>query len=378
MQAAEPIRHQDLAPLANLHSLQDLAVNSFHQNFYQPFLSAELAAGLTSLTRLALDGCPVACLTHLSTCVSLKVLSIGCADGFEEELGRSEWSAVGELTKLLELELFNAKFFTPTQECCAAVNKLTKLHSFGAFLWSTEMLPLVAACTLLTKLVGGWQQQEDSSSGGRITLPWVMELAKTHGSPPFVALPNLSTVEQSACMTMDAFICMSRHCTQLRQLKAGYGGTSLPSSEPILARIAAIKALSSLTGLIYLEFMVKDNAELLSVVDVVVSLLPHGFRHLEVVVYRDRPMRLSALMHLARLQGLPELLFHVDVATADLMVADASLADTAIVLSGLSGIRYVQIVGLKSEHIDALDEAYGALEEGGLPFPTTLALSKGP
>jgi hypothetical protein len=131
--------------------------------------------------------------------------------------------------------------------------------------------------------------------------------------------------------------------------------------------------------LIHLDFIVRDYAELLSMVDVVVSLLPHGFRHLEVVVYRNRPwMRLSALMHLARLQGLPELLLHVDVATAYLMVADASLTDTAIVLSGLSGIRYVQIVGLKSEHIDALDEAYGALEERGLPFPTTLALSKGP
>jgi hypothetical protein len=131
--------------------------------------------------------------------------------------------------------------------------------------------------------------------------------------------------------------------------------------------IPAIKALAALTGLTHLEFMLESYADLFLVVDVVIALLPHGFRHLEVAVYRDRPMHLSALMHLARLQGLPELLLQVDTATADFMAHDA-----AYVLSGWSGIRCVRITGLKSEHIDTLETARRVLKEGGLPCPTSL------
>jgi hypothetical protein len=185
------------------------------------------------------------------------------------------------------------------------MSKLTQLHSVGACLWSAEMLPLLAACTHLTELIGGWQQLEDSSSTGSITLPSVVELAKTHSSPPFAALPNLVAVEQSECMTTDAFISMARHFTWLRQLKTEYAGTSLSGDEHGRTHIPAIKALAALTGLTLLEFMLESYADLFLVVDVVIALLPHGFRHLEVVVYRDRPMHLSALMHLARLQGLP-------------------------------------------------------------------------
>jgi hypothetical protein len=373
LQEADPIRQHDLLPLANLHSLQDLAINSFNQSFYQPLLSGELTRGLTALTHLGLDGCCVSCLTHVSNCVSLKVLWLGCPDGLEEEMGQGEWSAVGELTELVELALFNAKFLIPSRECCAALNKLTKLQSLGAFLWSAEMLPVVASCTQLTKLVGGWEPVDDSNSVGRITVHSVVELAKTHGSPPFAALPNLVIVEQADCVMPDAFISMSRHCTQLRQLKAGYGGTSLPSGGPMHARTAAIKALSALTTLTHLEFMLKTIDEMFLVVDVASALLPHGFKHLEVVVYRDRPMQLSALMHLARLQGLPELLLHVDAATADLIVVDA-----AIVLSGLSGIRCVHITGLKSDQIDALHAAQAALYGRDLPCPRSLHFTEGP
>jgi hypothetical protein len=366
VQVAKPFYQQDLLPLANLHSLQELTINSFNQSFLQSYMSAKLAAGLTALTRLELDGCRVSCLSHVSKCVCLKVLHMGCPDGLEVEMGPGDWAALGALTGLVELELLNAKFPTPTQECCAAMSKLTQLRSFGAWLWSAEMLPLLAAYTHLTELIGGWQQPKDSMVG-RITLPSVVELAKAHGSPPFAALPNLVVVEQSGCMTADAFISMSQHCPRLRQLKTEYAGTSLSSDEDGLAHIPAIKALAALTGLTHLEFMVDSYSDLFVVIDVVVVLLPYGFRQLQLVVSRDVPMKLSALMHLARLQGLPELLLQVDAATADLMALDA-----AFVLSGLSGIRSVRITGLKSDDIDTLEVARRVLEEGGLPCPTSL------
>jgi hypothetical protein len=50
-----------------------------------------------------------------------------CPVGLQEELGPVEWSAVGELTKLTDLRLYNANFFKPTLECCLAVRKLTRL-----------------------------------------------------------------------------------------------------------------------------------------------------------------------------------------------------------------------------------------------------------
>lgn len=175
-----------------MHSLQELTINSFNQTFLQSYMSAELAAGLTALTRLELDGCRVSCLSHVSKCVSLKVLHMGCPDGLEEEMGPGDWAALGELTGLVELELLNAKFPTPTQDCCAAMSKLTQLHSVGAWLWSAEMLPLLAACTHLTELIGGWQQLEDSSSAGCITLPSVVELAKTQVVHRLLPCPTLS------------------------------------------------------------------------------------------------------------------------------------------------------------------------------------------
>lgn len=80
-------------------------------------------------------------------------------------------------------------------------------------------------------------------------------------------------------------------------------------------------------------------------------------------------MPLSGLMHLARLQGLavPELLLQVDAATADDMTFDV-----ATFLSGLSGIRFVRITGLTSDHIYALNEAHWGVQELGLPCPASL------
>jgi hypothetical protein len=249
---------------------------------------------------------------------------MGSPDGLEQELRPGEWAAVGKLTGLVDLELLNAKFLTPTPESCAAISKLTKLQSLGAWLWSAEMLPTLAAfsCTQITRLVGGWRKPQDSSSVRGIALPGVVELSMTYGSPPFAALPNLITIEHTDCIATDAFASMAQHCTRLQTLEAEVAGLTLPDVGSTRTHTAAIKALSALTCLTHLEFMLAASTELFLLVDVVSGLIPKGLKHLKLLVYRSSPMRLSALMHLAKLQGLPELTLQVEAATADVIARD--------------------------------------------------------
>jgi hypothetical protein len=197
LHVAAPLAAQDLLPLANLHSLEELSIRSPNKTFCQPLLSAQLASGLTSLTSLVLSKCPVSCLAHVMCCPALQALVMMCPVGLEEEMGPSEWSAVGELTSLVDLRLYNAEFLSPTTECFAAIRKLTGLQRLGAWMWSAEMLPALAICTKLTQLVGGWQ--DDGRSADGVLLPYVVELSETNGTP------NVVILSQSDGMSTDAF-----------------------------------------------------------------------------------------------------------------------------------------------------------------------------
>jgi hypothetical protein len=42
LQVTKPFDQQDLLPLANLHSLQELSIYSASQRFFQPLMSAKL------------------------------------------------------------------------------------------------------------------------------------------------------------------------------------------------------------------------------------------------------------------------------------------------------------------------------------------------
>jgi hypothetical protein len=367
-----------MLPLANLHSLQELAVRSVSHTFLKPYMPAEVARGLTALTSLVLEGCCVSCLAHLSSCVSLCVLEVGCADGLEEGLGAREWAALRALTGLVDLGLQNARLLTASEECCAAVSKLTRLQSFGAGVWSVGMLPALAHCTRLTQLVGRWQENlnstadEDGLLMSMHQLPSVVELGATYGCPPFAALPNLVAVEHSGSISAAAFASMPDHCPGLRELRVVGGDvdhTSLPRSEHRHVRIAAVKALSALTGLLRLEFIVASSTELIALVDVAGLSLSKGLQRLKVVVNRAGAMRTSALMHLARLQGLPELELQVSSATAVEVTQDAKT-----LLSGLSGIRSVCLVGLGSNQIDGVWAAQRELQRSGLSCPKHLTV----
>jgi hypothetical protein len=178
------------------------------------------------------------------------------------------------------------------------------------------MLPALVTLTHMTRLEGGWQQ--DSGTGDVVVLPSVVELASACGSPPFAALPNLVTVEQYDWLSMDAFASMARHCKGLRELKVLGGrmaGSSMQQGNaPKVARIDAWMALLALIGLTCCECMVADTHELAAVVKVVRGLLASGFQRLSLGVLnlRNLPVFLKPLLLLAKLQGLPNLLLHVE------------------------------------------------------------------
>lgn len=375
LQVDQPLDQQDLLPLANLHSLERLEVSSgsdfVFEGFSDPLLSAQLAGGLTALTCLDM-WCRASGLRHVGSCKALRVLKMRCplAFGVYECLGDHEWAAVGQLKRLSQLVLASTELLTATEECRAAVSKLTRLEAWGVGLWSTDMLPVLAACTQLTWLGGGWQQGSSSSTQG-IVLPGVLELADTFFDPPFAALPGLTMLEQLNYISTDAFSAMCKHCTRLLQLKAVAEPKEVrtllsydPALETARGRTAAVKGLSALTRLTYLELMVDTSIEVIALADAVQALLPCGFGSMAVYVM-DAYVRPCTLMHLARLQGLPDLLLQLNPESAALIVQDA-----AGFLSALSGIQRVTLMGLKSEHVVAFEAAQAVVEEAGLPCPS--------
>jgi hypothetical protein len=372
LQVAEPMDEQDLLPLMSLHSLEVLQIWSGSKTglFCRPLLSAELAGSLTALTSLSMSGCHVSCLEHVGSCTALRVLELYCPDGSQEELSESGWAAVGELTGLVDLQLYSAEMMTPTPECCDAVGKLTRLQSFGAEAWSVDMLLALAPCTQLTQLAGGWQH--GNKDVAHVVLPSVVELADAHGCAPFAALPNLVTVRQSSPLAPDAFANMGKHCSQLRQLIAWDSArlpmTSLPSAETSRVHISIVKALSALTCLTRLDFMVGASGEVCALVDVVADLLPHGFQRLKVCVLGDSHVRLGMLMLLAKLHGLPELVLELNPSTADEVVLDAWPF-----LSALSGVRHVRIC-CPLHHADEFAHVYNQIYEVGISCPDRLRI----
>jgi hypothetical protein len=372
-QVADPWDGADVLPLKNLHSLQHLSNQSTTYLLGRPLLSAELAAGLTSLTELLLGGCRVGVLRHVSSCVALRNLYVGCAAGTKEELGQAEWAALGCLTGLTRLKLPNAKVVSASPECCAAVNSLSRLQTAEADLWSLDMLSALSSCSYLSHMSGAWEQRGVTAEG--VVLPSVVSLSQTGGSPPFAAFPNLTEIEQHDWLVVQAYAGIAQHCTGLTELTVDdypRSSTSLaPAAEP-LARIGAIKSLSALTQLTRLDFMVQDNTELAVLVDVAAGLLLLELKRLDVLLLYNSPrLHVGALMHLAKLRGLEALSLEL---LADRVVADL-LKDTDNFLMALSDIGVVGLMLRKQEDLDVVEAACARLKGSGLPCPNKVNLS---
>jgi hypothetical protein len=209
LQVQEPFTRQDILPLANLHSLQRFGVSGGSKKRFQdssePLLSGQLARGLTALTCLDMLG-PVSSLRHVGSCKALRVLKTrgSRAAGEYESVGQQDWAAVGQLTQLTQLVLSSTKLLTATDDCRAAVSNLTRLQAWCVGLWSTDVLPVLAVCTQLTWLGGGWQQGSSNSTQA-VVLAGVRELSETFFDPPFAALPGLTMLEQLKYLSTDAF-----------------------------------------------------------------------------------------------------------------------------------------------------------------------------
>lgn len=364
-EVADPWDEADVLPLRNLHSLQRLDITD-STDFFWPLLSAELAAGLTSLTEVQLGGCPVAALKHVSSCVALRSLFATCPEGAEQELGQAEWAAVGCLTGLTRLELLNARFLSASPECCAAVNSLLRLQVTGAYLWSADILSAFSSCVHLTKILGHWEQ---GSIADFVVLPSVLALGETGGSPPLAAFPNLTAIEQDEYMFVKAFGSIAQHCTGLTEL-AVYDGprssTSLPPDATSSARIGAIKSLSALTHLTRLDFRVRDNTELAVLVNVAAGLLSVGLKRLDLLLLSESPrLSVGALMLVAKLRGVP--LLGLKPLANSIMVGVRKDPDTF--LMSLSGNLMVSVMLPEQEDLDAVEAACQRLKESGLPCP---------
>lgn len=159
LQVEQPVVGQDLLPLASLQGLQELAIEAPNGAYVQPLLSAQLAAGLTSLAALYL-GSPVNSLVHVSSLRGLTKLTMSCRTGAEQELGAGEWAAVGRLSGLVQLHLQNAKMINAREACRGALSKLQRLQFLGAGFWRADVLTALTGCAHLTELAAGERQRQ--------------------------------------------------------------------------------------------------------------------------------------------------------------------------------------------------------------------------
>lgn len=221
----------------------------------------------------------------------------------------------------------------------------------------------------MTELAGGWEEGYITAEG--ITLPSVVLLETACGLPPFSAFPNLSAVHQSGAFAAAGFADMTQHCTRLQRLRVVKrpGGTVSFSRDPLDTRIAALNALSALTRLSRLDFVLQDEYELLALVESAKALLPSGLLQLGVLTCSERQFRCSALMTLGKLQGLHVLQVQLTGVTATNMIGDVRNF-----LNALSSVDVLYLYVDEQVHVGSCKDAEAALKRLGLACPKTLVL----
>lgn len=341
-----------------------------------PSLTPQLLYGLTSLTSLFCDLSPVNTLPHVSTCTSLRELTVDCRDQQQAELDEEVWASLTPLSYLSVLELGNARLLTPSPALCAALEQLPRLKVLGAGSWSPAVLPALTVCTQLSSLKGPWRPGDVPEW---IRLPQVLELGMVMGAVPFSAFPEVRTVHTAGLLTIDSLTSLVKHCSALQRLLASgdrHGRVHLETAPDLVAtipqRFKALAALSRLTNLTVLEHVVYSDLEVQALVQAARRLAPR--RNLNSLkVWLCGPVSIAGAMQLA---GLPPRLAHLQVEAMHPDVASALAFHASVFLCSLSSIRQLCIQIREASEVQAFLEAMQWVLDRALPRPGSVVCAR--
>lgn len=326
VQANPPDCTEDVALLGGLHGLQELWIMGAADQ--QP-LSERLLTGLTSLTRLH-SNCTVSHMQCINACTSLCHLRLSAAAESVHECDAAAWQALGRLTALTHLRLWNACAVAPTPECHAALGGLQHLQYVAARTWSLDVLSACSNHAQLTAIGGVFETDTDTSSSvSGVRFARVLDLFDSGGGIPFSAFPRLRKCSLMRPLPVAALTEMGRKCLELAEFRVSWHAVMLQTllpGPPVAARVQAIKSLAALTHLRRVDFILGDLADAAALGQVASELTGRQLTPLDVLFLNNDNIRAPAIMAVAHIQGLQQLRIQLGVSQAAAVAADSLMA----------------------------------------------------
>jgi hypothetical protein len=292
-------------------------------------------------------------LHNISSCSCLEILQLTATAPETRHLEPHECAAIGQLTRLSELQLLGLHCGRQDEEwrLIAGLQQLEQL--------CIGILPIAAVATLatlkhLTKLTCNWRNDEEEV---QLPLPWrcssLLELVVISGRAPFEAFPHLQELQHYVQFCGDGYERVATGCTQLASMQI-YGdgvawrhGSFLPSAS-VAARTAALSSMATLRHLQHLHVSLTLGAEVAT---------PAAFQcltELSVVVPATSSCTARSFMLLAALRKLEWLQF-------DLLATSSSGWEDEDVGLLVSSVRHVETV-IFNVHEAWVQVVYGAVD----------------
>lgn len=284
----------------------------------------------------------------------------------ESELDSDAWAALGQLTALTHLHIWNASITERTAECSAALGRLTNLQYIAADAWSVAVLSAVSSLTQLTGWGGSWQLSPDGLGppAGQLRFPNVSAYLEGGGHVPFSIFPSLCTCELRAPISSAALTALSQHCTHLEQLLVSLNvqsyATLLPD-DPV-TRIGAIRSMTRLVRLIELSCLAGLEASAWA--SVAAELAKQQLRMVSVYCLSVRGMRVAAVMTFAQVSGLQQLFVQLGSREWTKVAADCMT-----IFSAFCRIPNVTFAVEEAAHATQARSEVVEMQRLGLPLP---------
>jgi hypothetical protein len=257
------------------------------------------------------------------------------------------------------------------------LTRLKQLQSVGLHGWSTAMLPALAQCTQLTLLRGEWvaaaaagRGKQNPDSAPLAECPAIRSIEGMR-PVPFAAFKRLETAAHWEPWPPAAFRSIAQHCQQLRALgihlsglSQRVGSPSMPASASAEERVVAIRSLSQLPQLQYLELAVNDSAEAAALAAAT------QLEELWLRVPSGSSCSIAGIMHVVALR-------HLKCLMLELCELPVSAAEAESLLVALQFVSSVEVMCPEGSGLRGVFEAAQlALQAAGMLTPDDLEIAE--